>query len=171
MKSESSELTQKYLLLVKFDAKSLIDRIDKRRSEYMEVFSLKRNRYIFKEIFESRYQKANFSDLANLPIEVIELANIFYSNVEELYWYLKRTQDMPTTVEDEILRSTTIIKRVYENLSLYIDAELSGQKIEVDLLENEVASNFFKTSGEENLQSEEESYLGVDHQSFDENDS
>lgn len=171
MKSESSELTQKYLLLVKFDAKSLIDRIDKRRSEYMEVFSLKRNRYIFKEIFESRYQKANFSDLANLPIEVIELANIFYSNVEELYWYLKRTQDMPTTVEDEILRSTTIIKRVYENLSLYIDAELSGQKIEVDLFESEISSNFFKTSGEENLQSEEESYLGVDHQSFDENDS
>ena len=33
---------------------------------------------------------------------------------------------MPNTIEDEVIRNTTLIKRKYEVLTLYIDAELSG---------------------------------------------
>lgn len=142
MKSEHSELTQRYLVLIKIDAQNLFMRINNRHEQYMEVFSLKRDRSIFKEIFESRYQKTNLADLAHLPIEVIELTNTYYQEVEELYWYLKRTQDMPNTIEDEILREISVIKRLLDNLILYIDAELSGASSDKSSID------YFITEGE-----------------------
>jgi hypothetical protein len=167
MKSEYSDLTQRYLVLIKIDAQNLFMRISERHEEYMEVFSLKRDRNIFKDVFSSRYQKTNLSDLAHLPIEVIELANTFYQEVDNLLWYLKQTQDMPNTIEDEIMRETAVIKRLFDNLKLYIDAELSGTKLETlsEVTENSdsVDSNdFFATEGEIQALEAEDDFLKSD---------
>ena len=153
MKSIAPEISQRYLVLIKIDAQNLFNRISERHSEYMEVFSLKRDRSIFKEIFSSRYDKTNLSDLAHLPIEVIELTNQFYLEVDELYWYLKHTQDMPNTIDDEIMRKTARIKRFFETLKLYIDAELSGTKLEHTERKEEIptktnTSDYFISEGE-----------------------
>lgn len=128
MKSEIQEQKEKYLILLKIDAKNLFDRITKRRDEYMDDFSLKRDRAIFREVFYSRYSLMTMSELSHLSIEIIELANSFYLNVDELLWYLSHTQDMPNTIEDEILRSCSLLHKVLSNLTLYIDAELSGSE-------------------------------------------
>jgi hypothetical protein len=167
MKSDNSELTQRYLVLIKIDAQNLYMRISERHEEYMEVFSLKRDRNIFKEIFSSRYQKTNLSDLAHLPIEVIELANSYYQEVDSLLWYLKTTQDMPNTIEDEILRETALIKRLFENLKLYIDAELGGTISEVDNIPKEETSlnELFITEGELEVIESRDEFLNSDNDS------
>lgn len=153
MKSDNSELSQRYLVLIKIDSYNLFKRISERYKEYMEVFSLKRDRSIFKEIFFSRYQRSNLSDLSYLPIEIIELANSYYEEVDNLFWYLKYTQDMPNTIEDEILREIAKLKKLYETLILYIDAELSGQNV------NPNQKSLFETLGEQEDQESMNEYL------------
>ena len=127
MKSEQQTQKEKYLILVKIDASNLFQRIETRSKDYMDDFSLKRDRSIFREVFSSRYPKMTISELGYLPIEVIELADSFYSAVDALLWYLSHTQDMPNTIEDEILRKSSSLKKVLGNLTLYIDAELTGE--------------------------------------------
>jgi hypothetical protein len=129
MKTHEEVLKRKYLLLLKIDSKNLLNRIDIRFSEVMDDFSLKRDRSIFKEIFFSRYEKMTMSELAHLSSEIIELANYFYQSVNELYWYVSHTQDMPNTIEDEATRACTGLRRQLGNLSLYMDAELGGADV------------------------------------------
>lgn len=130
MKKEGHEQKEKYLILLKIDAVNLFNRITERRDEYMDDFSLKRDRAIFREVFYSRYSLMTMSELAHLSSEIIELANSFYLSVDELLWYLSHTQNMPNTIEDEILRSCSHLQKVLSNLTLYIDAELSGSEKE-----------------------------------------
>lgn len=126
MKSKHPDLSQRYMLLIKQDAHNLYHRIKERESEYIEAFSLKRDRSIFSDVFYNRYKQATMFDLSHLSLELIEVVNDFYQEADELYWYLMNTQDMPTTIEDEVIRFCANLKRKYENLELYIDAELSG---------------------------------------------
>ena len=130
MKSNHSEASSRYMVLVKIDATNLFDRINERKSDYLEMFSLKRDRDIFKSIFRSRFSKSTLFDLSHLPLEVIEVSNDFYTEVDRLFWYLMHTQDMPNTIEDEIIRYLHIIRKKFDVLTLYVDAELSGTTLE-----------------------------------------
>lgn len=157
MKTRNDELSQRYLVLVKIDATNLFKRVQERQTEYLNAFSLKRNRDIFINIFKCRYNHANFYDLSHLPIEIIEIANDFYSCMDELFWYLMNTQDMPNTIEDELIRYTHMLERKYEGLCLYIDAELSGNKAiltnsEEDIPVEDSSSDYFLTDGEKQNQ-------------------
>lgn len=127
MKTRHSELEQRYLLLFKLDAKNLFDRIYNRREDYVEIFSLKRTRAVFREIFTSRYEKSSIFDLSHCPVEVIETLEKFHSFADEIYWYLKHTQDMPNTIEDEITRKVSTLRKHYATLELYVDAALTGE--------------------------------------------
>ena len=98
----------------------------------IEAFSLKRDRDVFKDVFTNRYAHASVNDLSHCPIEVIEALNSFYTIADEIYWYLKHTQDMPNMIEDEISRLLHKLKGQYDMLCLYIDAELAGQPVEND---------------------------------------
>ena len=153
MKPEASELSQRYLVLIKIDATNLYNRIQNRREDYLEGFSLKRDRAIFHPIFKCRYNASTFSDLSHLPVEVIEVGNDFFTCCDNLYWYLMNTQDMPNTIEDEIIRYLHLIERKFENLCLYIDAELAGTKLaDVENLEDipasDQGSDYFILEGE-----------------------
>lgn len=132
MKNAHSELSERFLILFKLDAKNLFDRISDRRSDYIETFSLKRNRGVFKEVFENRYTKASINDLSHCPLEVIEVLNSFYIEVDKLYWYLKTTQDMPNTIEDEVTRKVSKIGVLYNQVELFVDGELSGLEVNLD---------------------------------------
>lgn len=130
MKSKHSELSQRYMLLIRQDAFNLYQRVKLRESEYIEAFSLKRDRDIFKDVFASRYKNASLYDLSHLTLELIEVVNDFYQEVDQLYWYLMNTQDMPTAIEDEVTRYCYVLGQKYENLQLYINAELGGISLE-----------------------------------------
>ena len=158
MKSKQDEISQRYLLLFKIDAKNLFERITTRKKEYIELFALKRTRRHFKEIFFSRYNSATIHDLAHCPVEVLESLDLFHHQVDELFWYLTHTEDMPNTIEDEIQRKSNQLERAFETLSLYIDAELSGENalsVEQDFYDEQEAENLIPME-EHPLFSEEE---------------
>ncbi|MEX0798820.1 MAG: hypothetical protein WEB87_04600 [Bacteriovoracaceae bacterium] len=172
MKSKHPEIHQRYMLLFKIDAKNLFQRVSQRQHEYIEIFSLKRNRSVFKDIFENRYAKASAFDLSHCAQEVLEAMDQFYTAADELYWYLKHTQDMPNTIEDEVSRKVARLGKLYQQLSLYIDAELSGDagetgtEIGTDYAEDfseipsdDIHNDSFVMDGEKREESALEDYL------------
>jgi hypothetical protein len=124
MKVKISENTQRMLMLLKFDAKRLFERIKYRAPEYMYTFSLKRSRDHFPEVFTNRYDGISIKDLMLCGQEVIAGLDQFYSKMDEMRWYLNHTQDMPNRVEDKIHSHIRELEKFYETLSLFIDVEM-----------------------------------------------
>lgn len=124
MKSRNDEATQRVLLLLKIDANNVFKRIKTRKSEYLEIFALRRTRDHFPKIFNNRYESASIEDLSHCGTDLITSLDQFYSLVEEMSWYLYQTQDMPNTVEDFIDRKIIRLEKVLGTLNLYLDAEL-----------------------------------------------
>ena len=120
-----SEETAQVLLLLKLDAQRLFERIRYRRPEYMQVFSAKRTREHFPQIFRNKYAKADLSDLKNCSPEVIIGLDNFYSKADELAWYLSTTEDMPASAEETVQHFIHELDKLHENLQLYIHTEFN----------------------------------------------
>jgi hypothetical protein len=125
MKSGKNEQTQRHLLLLKLDAKNVLERISERRQAAMEVFALRRTREHFPVIFHTRYDSATFSELAHCSAETILALDQFYNLVNDMRWYLFHTEDMPSTAEDTVYRMTKRLEKLHATLDLFLDAELS----------------------------------------------
>jgi len=121
-----NELTSQknILLLLKLDAKNLFERIYSRRKEYITIFSVHRTRKPFSEVFRSRYDSTTIESLSGCGVETIHALNQFYTEVDELKWYLDYTEDMPNTVEEKVESSVIKLKKLYETLMLFLDVEL-----------------------------------------------
>lgn len=133
MKSRNDEFTQRVLMLLKIDANNLFNRIKTRKSEYLEIFALRRTREHFPMIFKNRYEDTPLDDLAYCSTELITTLDQFYTPVEEMKWYLYQTEDMPNTVEDFIDRKIRKMEKLLMTLNLYLDAELGIQGDEIKL--------------------------------------
>lgn len=124
MKSRNDEQTQRVLLLLKIDANNTFKRIKTRKSEYLEIFALRRTREHFPMIFNNRYETTTLENLVSCSTELITTLDQFYTPVEEMKWYLFQTEDMPNTVEDFIDRKIARMAKLLATLNLYLDAEL-----------------------------------------------
>lgn len=133
MKSKNDEATQRVLLLLKIDANNLFRRVKDRKSEYLEIFALRRTRTHFPMIFRNRYESTSIMDLSFCGTELITTLDQFYTQVEEMSWYLFQTEDMPNTVENFIDRKVKRMEILLVTLNLYLDAELGfeGEKVEI----------------------------------------
>lgn len=156
MKSKLDEKSQRLLVILKLDSRRLFERLKFRAPEYLTIFSLKRTRHHFPEIFYSRYETCGAAELLLCSEEVLVGLDQFYSSVEALRWYLGHTEDMPAKVEDKVYARLKEIEVFYETLGLYINAELGIEEPQVESVEdetldpdlNEILSD---TSGEDNL--------------------
>jgi hypothetical protein len=124
VKSRNDEATQRVLLLLKLDANNLFKRVKNRKSEYLEIFALRRTRDHFPKIFNNRYETTTIEDLSHCGTDLITSLDQFYTHVEEMSWYLYQTQDMPNTVEDFIDRKIIRMEKILATLNLFLDAEL-----------------------------------------------
>ena len=124
MQTKEQEIAQRVLMLLKLDSKNLFHRLKDRKDEYMEVFSMKRIRSHFQEVFQTRYPGAGLKELMHCSLDTITALDQFYTEVEEMYWYVMHTEDMPVTVEDNASRYLKRIENYYFTLNLYLDAEL-----------------------------------------------
>lgn len=124
MKSKNSEDAQRILTLLKIDANNLYRRIRDRKTEYLEIFALRRTREHFPMIFNNRYSQTTISELSKCSTEVITTLDQFYSHAEDMSWYLFQTEDMPNTVEDYINRKISRMSKLIGTLNMYLDAEL-----------------------------------------------
>lgn len=160
MKSKNEELSVKILMLLKLDAKNLFHRVKFRRVEYIDLFAAKRMREHFKDIFFSRYDSATFRELLNCSVDTITALDQFYTEVEDLHWYLKHTEDMPVTIDDNLTRAIRKLENYLSTLNLYLDAELGinqeeeipaeEPQIEAPSVSNVEASFFDDPKHEEN---------------------
>ena len=126
MKKKHPEITQKILLLLKLDSNNLFKRIKERKTEYLEVFALRRTREHFPSIFRNKYHDFNVTQLSRCGLELILILDEFYNLADDLNWYLYCTEDMPNTVEDFIERKIRRMEKLLNNLNLYLDAELGS---------------------------------------------
>lgn len=124
MKSKNTEATQRVLVLLKIDSNNLFNRIKVRKTEYLEIFALRRTREHFPMIFKNRYEGTTIMDLAHCSTELITTLDQYYNLVEEMNWYLFQTEDMPNTVEDYINRKISRMGKLLATLNLFLDAEL-----------------------------------------------
>ena len=124
MKSKNTEATQRILVLLKIDANNLFKRIKERKSEYLEIFALRRTREHFPMIFNNRYEGTSIMDLSHCSTDLITILDQFYTHVDEIKWYLFQTEDMPNTVEDYINRKVSRMEKLLGTLNLFLDAEL-----------------------------------------------
>lgn len=136
MNPEYDEKTYRLLVLLKLDCNALYNRITTRKREYIHTFSLHRTRDHFKDVFEARLHGATPDLIVNLPVEIIYLFDQFYNLVDDMFWYLKHTQDMGATVEDKVNAWIKRLASVYSRLDVYLDAALQGRKMEEDEVEN-----------------------------------
>ncbi len=111
-------------MLLKIDANNVFQRIKHRKSEYLEIFALRRTREHFPMIFNNRYEQTSLENLVHCSTELITTLDQFYTPVEEMKWYLFQTEDMPNTVEDYIDRKIRRMEKLLATLNLYLDAEL-----------------------------------------------
>lgn len=124
MKSRNDEATQRVLMLLKIDANNVYNRIKSRKSEYLEIFALRRTREHFPVIFQNRYSGTSIMDLSHCSTDLIHGLDQFYTLVDDLSWYMFQTEDMPNTVEDFVDQKIARMGRVLTTLNLYLDAEL-----------------------------------------------
>ncbi len=138
MKPQVDETTQRVLVLLKLDAKRLFYRIRDREPEYLAVFSLKRSRTHFPEIFKNRYDEIRISELLHCSQDVIVGLDQFYSKVDDMRWYLGHTEDMPGTVDEKVRHYVHELSSLYETLNLYVNAELGliDEVVEEEVLVN-----------------------------------
>lgn len=135
MKSTMDVVAQRTLLLIKMDASSLFSRIKERKVEYLGLFAIKRTRKHFDDIFFTRYHEVGIKELLHCPEECLVAMDNFYNSVERMQWYFSCTEDMPATVEDKTNRKIKEIEGLFQMLCLYIDAELSPQQLEEEVIE------------------------------------
>jgi hypothetical protein len=127
--------TKQLLVLLKLDAQRLFERIKYRAPEYLGVFSARRVRDHFPDIFKNRYHVATLELLSRCSEEVIVGLDQFYTRADDLQWYLANTQDMPMKVSDHVYHIISELEDDFATLSLYIDAEL-GVRRDNESLEN-----------------------------------
>ncbi len=128
MKSKHDEQTQRVLLLLKVDANNLYTRVKDRKSEYLEIFALRRTRAHFPKIFNNRYETSSIMDLSHCGTELITLLDQYYSHAEEMNWYLFATEDMPGTVEAFINRKIIKMGKLLDTLNIFLNAELGVEE-------------------------------------------
>ncbi len=124
MNSRISESAQRVLVILRLDSKRVFERIKYREQEYLSIFSMKRTRSHFPEIFKNKYETMSVEDLKECTSDVIVGLDQFYNKVDEIRWYLNVTEDMPNRVTDKMRHHIKELESYYQNLDLYINAEL-----------------------------------------------
>jgi len=135
MKSKNDEFTQRVLILLKIDSNNVFNRIKDRKSEYLEIFALRRTREHFPRIFTNRYEGTTLMDLTHCSTELITTLDQYYTVIEEMSWYLFQTEDMPNTVETYIDRRIKKLEKLLGSLNLFLDAELGIESSSSQILE------------------------------------
>ena len=118
------EKTRNLLILIKFDSENLFKRVNMRFKEYMRVFALKRTREHFPEIFENQFQDIPLVELTVVSEDLLIQLNNFYQQIDDLFYYLKTTEDMPNAAKDTVKKAIQSIDPTYQTLKLYLEGEL-----------------------------------------------
>ncbi|WP_412474449.1 hypothetical protein [Halobacteriovorax sp. YZS-2-1] len=85
---------------------------------------MKRTREHFNAVFRSNFKTITVQQLMLLSEELIINLEDFYNTIDDMHWYLVHTEDMPATIEDRVHAMVRDVKNKYDQLNLYLNAEL-----------------------------------------------
>ncbi len=129
MNARVNETAQRILVILRLDSKRVFERIKYREQEYLSIFSMKRTRAHFPEIFKNKYDSMTVEELKECSSDVLVGLDNFYHKVDEIRWYLNVTEDMPNRVTDKMRHHIKELENYYQNLDLYLNAELGLEPI------------------------------------------
>ena len=109
------------LTIITLDAKALFQRIKERKASYMDVFSNRRTKEHFPEIFINRYFHLPIDALIETSDDVMESADGFYRKADDIKWYLMTTQDMPNTVEEKLEAMIKSLEALFLDLQFQLE--------------------------------------------------
>lgn len=123
MQIDGSRDKQSLLVLLRLDATNLMTKIKERNIEFISEFSLKRTREHFKDIFFTRYFDLSAKDLIIFSEDLIVSMHEFYTEAENLKWYLNHTQDMTVQVTENVDHKIKNLEKYYNKLLLFFEGE------------------------------------------------
>jgi hypothetical protein len=132
MNKDLDENARRILTLLLLDAQRLYERITERDADYLRVFSLKRTRDHFPEVFYHRYRAVPIEDLKHCNEEIIIGLDKFYTMADDIHWYLSHTEDMPAKATDLVQNMIRDLSKTFNILQFYINAELGYQQGDED---------------------------------------
>ncbi|MFN0062359.1 MAG: hypothetical protein ACKVPX_07560 [Myxococcaceae bacterium] len=104
----------KHLLVL--DAANVMRRLEEHEEEMVRLFSRLRDRTPLIAPTRTWFDTITFGDLALLTPAEQRVANVFYSQLSELQWYLQYTEDMPGQVQRVLGQRLTALEVAHRAL-------------------------------------------------------
>ena len=124
--------------IVKEDMQELMRRLNERMEGALRIFSQKRSRDHFKQIFFNRYKEFSIEVLKDLDESLYSNIVSYYEAVDDLYWYFMSTEDMPSLVESNVQSIMKRLNHKYgQTAELFLDLK-DHHNFEIDALDSEV---------------------------------
>ena len=110
------------ILLIQQDLQELVKRLNSRMEDALRMFAQKRTREHFEQIFFNRYKDFSQAILSELDSDVYPKVVSIYEEIDEMYWYLKSTEDMPSLVRTKV---DAYLKNMNKNYAEVLDHLIS----------------------------------------------
>lgn len=151
------------VLLVQQDLQELIKRLNARMEDALRMFAQKRTREHFEQIFFNRYKDFSHAIFSDLDSDVYPKIVSIYEEIDEMYWYLKSTEDMPSLVRTKVDAYLKNMNKNYaevldhlmsddlgieNNIEIGHDDNSESETIEADdYLDSKSDGDYFETTG------------------------
>lgn len=122
--------TAKVRHLLSLDADAVMKRLVAKQDEAVGLFSRLRTREGMVELCRSGFTTITFSELVRLdPVEQ-EAVEAFHSVLQELRWYVRYTEDMPSTVKSTVTLYVARLDELHHKLNATIGPpEAKGHRV------------------------------------------
>jgi hypothetical protein len=104
--------------LIALDAQDVFLRIRDQHEEAVALFSRLRTRDALTDLCRTLYASITFADLARLSPAEHKVIAAFYACVEQLRWYVRFTEDMPSTVKSTVAQFHRRLEHLHRELTI-----------------------------------------------------
>lgn len=108
--------TAKVRHLIVLDAQEVMTRLTEKQDEAVGLFSRLRTRDGMVELCRSTFGTVTFSDLARLSPEEQAAVFEFHRVLDRLRWYVRSTEDMPSTVKSTVSQYVRTLGELHREL-------------------------------------------------------
>jgi hypothetical protein len=118
--------------LIALDATNVVRHLGKRREEMVSLFSRLRDREPMLLTVRSWFESVDFEALVTLHPDEQRAVNDFHHVLGELRWYLRYTEDMPSTVRTIVTQHARALEAEYVKLISVLGDVAAEAKVVVD---------------------------------------
>ena len=132
-KARRSDPASRIRHLIALDATNVMRRLGARREQMVSLFSRLRDREPMLSAVRSWFETIAFDALASLHPEEQRAVNDFHHVLGELRWYLRYTEDMPSTVRTIVTQHARALETEYAKLISVLGEVAAEASVVVDV--------------------------------------